>query len=186
MTVDGFRRGVQTKELLSQTVVMHGVRPDIPVHNKSYVAVSSTEVGLDLAITNVEGEVIWSGRHLATSRDGSLPFSPLSLLSGVFLAQANSSDEVALQMVDAAVRRLVDTLPSQNEAPIAFAKNEQAVQELYSREDNQNQETPNATELLSSGQYEAAIQATKIELQLGKNEYPNLLIIGDAQTFEQI
>ena len=183
MTVDGFlKSGAGAKELLSQTAcdaVMSG--QIYRFTNKSYVAASSTEVGLDLAITNSEGEVIWSGRHLATSRDGSLPFSPLSLLSGVFLAQANASDEVALQMVGAAVRRLVDTLPPQNEAPIAFAKNEQAVRELFTPAKSiKNQETPNAPELLRSGQYEAAIQAAKIELQVGKNKYQNLLIIGDA------
>ena len=183
MTVDDFLMGgADAKELLSQTAcdaVMSG--QIYRFTNKSYVAASSTEVGLDLAITNGEGEVIWSGRHLATSRDGSLPFSPLSLLSGVFLAQANASDEVALQMVDSAVRRLVDTLPPQNEAPVAFAKNEQAVQELFTPAKTiKNQETPNASELLRSGQYEAAIQAAKIELQLGNHEYQNLLIIGDA------
>ena len=43
-----------------------------------------------------------------------------------------------------------------------------------------NQETSNAFELLRSGQYEAAIQAAKIELELGKDEYKNLLVIGDA------
>ena len=182
-TVDGFMMGgADATELLSQTAcdaVMSG--QIYRFTNKSYVAASSTEVGLDLAITNGEGEVIWSGRHLATSRDGSFPFSPLSLLSGVFLAQANASDEVALQMVDAAVRRLVDTLPQQNAAPIAFAKNEQAVKELFTPAKTiKNQETLNASELLRSGQYEAAIQAAKIELQLGKHEYQNLLIIGDA------
>ena len=183
MTVDGFLKGgAGAKELLSQTAcdaVMSG--QIYRFTNKSYLAASSTEVGLDLAITNSEGEVIWSGRHLATSRDGSLPFSPLSLLSGVFLAQANASDEVALQMVGAAVRRLVDTLPPQNEAPIAFAKNEQAVRELFTPAKSiKSQDTPNAPELLRSGQYEAAIQAAKIELQVGKNKYQNLLIIGDA------
>ena len=84
-------------------------------------------------------------------------------------------------MVGAAVRRLVNTLPPQNEAPIAFAKNEQAVRELFTPAKSiKNQETPNAPELLRSGQYEAAIQAAKIELQVGKNKYQNLLIIGDA------
>ena len=182
-TVDGFLNGgADAKALLSQTACDAVVSGQIyRFTNKSYVAASSTEVGLDLVIANVEGEVIWSGRHLATSRNGSLPFSPLSLLSGVFLAQANASDEVALQMVDSAVRRLVDTLPPQNEAPIAFAKNERAVQELFTpAKAIKNQETPNASDLLRLGQYEAAIQAAKIELQLGKNEYQNLVIIGDA------
>ena len=183
VTVDGLMKGAtDAKKLLSQTACDAVVSGQIfRFNNKSYVAASSTEVGLDLAITNGEGEVIWSGRHLASSRDGSLPFSPLSLLLGVFLAQANASDEVALQMVDAAVRRLVNTLPTQDDAPIALAKNEQALQELFNPAKTiKNQETPNASELLRLGQYEAAIQAAKIELQLGKNEYQNLLIIGDA------
>ena len=182
-TVDALRSdGADTRTLLSQTSCDAVISGQIyRFANKSYVAASSTEVGLNLAITNVEGEVIWSGQHLATSRDGSLPFSPLSLLSGVFLAQANASDEVALQMVDAAVRRLVDTLPPQNESPLALAKNEQAVQELFAPANTiKIQEAHSAADLLDSGQHEAAIQAAKLELQSGKNEYQNLLIIGDA------
>ena len=178
-TVDGFLNdNSDPKTLLSKTDCDALISGQIyRFTNKSYVAASSTEVGLDLAIANSEGEVIWSGRHLATSRDGSLPFSPLSLLSGVFLAQANASDEVALQMVDAAVRRLVDTLPPQNEAPLAFAKNEQAVQELFTPANTiKIHEAPSASELLESGQYEAAIQAAKLELQSGKNEYQNRLM----------
>lgn len=174
--------GADTRTLLSQTSCDAVISGQIyRFANKSYVAASSTEVGLNLAITNIEGEVIWSGRHLATSRDGSLPFSPLSLLSGVFLAQANASDEVALQMVDAAVRRLVDTLPPQNEAPLALAKNEQAVQELFTPANTiKIHEASSASQLLESGQYEAAIQAAKLELQSGENQYQNQLIIGDA------
>ena len=181
--VDGFlHENADTKTLLSQTDCDALISGQIyRFANKSYVAASSTEVGLDLAITNPRGEVIWSGRHLATSRNGSLPFSPLSLLSGVFLAQANASDEVALQMVDAAVRRLVDTLPPQNEVSLAFAKNEQAVQELFiPAKTVETQEAASAADLFDSGQHEAAIQAAKLELQSGKNEYQNLLIIGDA------
>jgi Tfp pilus assembly protein PilF len=182
-TVDALlSNDADTRTLLSQTSCDAMISGQIyRFANKSYFAASSTEVGLDLAITNVEGEVIWSGRHLASSRDGSLPFSPLSLLLGVFLAHANASDEAALQMVDAAIRRLVDTLPSQNEALLAVAKNEQAVQELFTPAKTiKNQKANSASNLLDSGQYEAAIQTAKLELQSGKNEYQNLLIIGDA------
>ena len=184
--VDGFlHNNADTKTLLNQTDCDALISGQIyRFTNKSYVAASSTEVGLDLAVTNSSGEVIWSGRHLATSREGSLPFSPLSLLAGVFLAQANASDEVALQMVDAAVRRLVDTLPPQNEAPLALAKNEKAVQELFtSAKTVGTQEAASAADLLDSGQHEAAIQAAKLGLQSGKNEYQNLLIIGDANRY---
>ena len=182
-TVDGFlNEGADIKTLLSETGCDAVISGQIyRFGNKSFVAASSTEVGLDLAIANSEGEVIWGGRHLATSRDGSLPFSPLSLLSGVFLAQANASDEVALQMVDAAVRRLVDTLPTKTETPLALAKTEQAVQELFIPANTiKPREAPSASDLLKSGQYEAAIESAKSGLQSGKNEYQNRLIIGDA------
>ena len=182
-TVDGFLNdNADPKTLLSKIGCDALISGQIyRFANKSYVAASSTEVGLDLTIANSEGEIIWSGRHLATSRDGSLPFSPLSLLSGIFIAQANASDEVALQMVDAAVRRLVDTLPPQNEVSLALAKNEQAVEELFTPANTiKTQKASTASDLLDSGQYEAAIQAAKLELQSGKNAYQNLLIIGDA------
>jgi len=84
-------------------------------------------------------------------------------------------------MVDAAVRRLVDTLPAQNEVPLALAKTEQAVQELFiPARTIKKQKAHGAIDLLDSGQYEAAIRTALIELQSGKDEYQNMLIIGDA------
>ena len=174
--------GADERTLLQQTTCDAVVSGQIyRFANKSFVSASSTEVGLDLIITNSEGEVIWNGRHSASSKDGALPFSPLSLLTGAFLAQANSSDEVALQMVDAAVRRLVDTLPYQTEAPFAIAKTEQAVQELFTPTNLvEVQHHQSAVDLLDAGQYEEAIQAAELELRLGRDEYKNLLVIGDA------
>ena len=67
------------------------------------------------------------------------------------------------------------------EAPLALAKNEQAVQELFTPAKTiKIHEASSASDLLKSGQYEAAIEAAKLELQSGKNAYQNLLIIGDA------
>ena len=99
--IDGIlNSGADTMTLLNQTSCDAVVSGQIyRFANKSYFAASSTEVGLDLVMVNINGEVIWHGRHLATSRDGSLPFSPLSLLSGVFLAQANASSQLALSLV---------------------------------------------------------------------------------------
>jgi tetratricopeptide (TPR) repeat protein len=55
------------------------------------------------------------------------------------------------------------------------------VQELFTPAKTiKNQKANSASNLLDSGQYEAAIQTAKLELQSGKNEYQNLLIIGDA------
>ena len=37
---------------------------------------SATIVGLELTLTDKEGQTIWSGQHTASSKDGVLPFSP--------------------------------------------------------------------------------------------------------------
>ena len=176
------KQDIDTKNLLRKTNCDAIITGDIyRFSSKSFVAASSTEVGLDLEIRNVEDEVIWRGRHLAASRDGSLPFSPLSLLSGIFLARANASDEVALQMVDSVVRRLVSTLPIQRQAPTYFAKTEKAVKELFTPVNKiELQAEKTASELLDQGKYRAAIQAAKLDLQSDINTYQNLLIIGDA------
>ena len=176
------KQDANTKNLLRKTNCDAIITGEIyRFSSKSFVAASSTEVGLDLEIKNVEGEVIWRGRHLAASRDGSLPFSPLSLLSGIFLARANASDEVALQMVDSVARRLIDTLPTKSQAPITFAKTEKAVKELFIPVNKiELQAIKTASELLDQGQYRAAIQAAKLELQSDLNTYQSLLIIGDA------
>ncbi len=79
--------------------------------NKFYVAFSSTQVGLYLSLKKRNGELLWQGNHIASSRAGTIPLSPISLATGIFSASTNTEEEVALQMLDAAVRRLVKTIP---------------------------------------------------------------------------
>ena len=83
----------------------------IKFENKFYVAFSSTKVGLNLSLRKQSGELLWKGNHIASSRAGTIPLSPISLATGIFSASTNTEEEVALQMLDAAVRRLLKTIP---------------------------------------------------------------------------
>ena len=74
----------------------------IKFENKFYVAFSSTKVGLNLFLRKQSGELLWKGNHIASSRAGTIPLSPISLASGIFSASTNTEEEVALQMLDAA------------------------------------------------------------------------------------
>ena len=83
----------------------------VKFENKFYVAFSSTKVGLNLYLRKQNGELLWKGNHIASSRAGTIPLSPISLATGIFSASTNTEEEVALQMLDAAVRRLLKTIP---------------------------------------------------------------------------
>ena len=50
--------------------------------NDSLLTYSDTVVGLSLQMKDSSGNVLWSGRHSASSKGGALPFSPFSLISG--------------------------------------------------------------------------------------------------------
>ena len=83
----------------------------IKFQNNFYIAYSSTNVGLKLFLKNKNGTVLWKASHIASSKAGNLPFSPIGLASGVFSASRNAVEEIALQMLDTVVRRLLKTLP---------------------------------------------------------------------------
>ena len=75
----------------------------IKFENKFYVAFSSTKVGLSLSLRKQNGELLWKGNHIASSRAGTIPLSPISLASGIFSASTNT-EESGAQMLDAAAK----------------------------------------------------------------------------------
>ena len=79
--------------------------------NDFYIAYSSTNVGLNLYLKDKEDKILWKASHTASSKAGSIPFSPIGLAAGLFTASSNAEDEVALQMIDTVVRRVIKTLP---------------------------------------------------------------------------
>ena len=82
--------------------------------NDFLIAYSSTNVGLNLFLKDEDNKVLWKGSHTATSRAGSIPFSPIGLATGLFSASTNTEDEIAFQMIDTVVRRLLKTLPDKS------------------------------------------------------------------------
>ena len=139
--------------------------------NDYFVTYSVTTVELELTLVNRSGSVLWNARHAASSHEGAMPLSPLSILSGIFTATTNQQDEVGFQMVDAAARRLLKTLPDrpeQNSAEDAIGNiidttvldQKGAGEALASVEEKES-----AMQLLAQGAYEQALLAAQADIE---------------------
>ena len=130
--------------------------------NSSMVTYSVTSVELEAQLIDREDNVLWRGRHSANSHEGAVPLSPVSLVTGIFTATTNKEDEVALQMIDAAVRRIISTLPDRDEMDISLASftNEPPFQDNTGAK----LEILLSSDLLSNGNYEKALQKSKEEI----------------------
>lgn len=139
--------------------------------NDYFVTYSVTTVELQLTLLNRSGSVLWNARHAASSHEGAMPLSPLSLLSGIFTATTNQQDEVGLQMVDAAARRMLKTLPdrnAQNSADDAIGNIfETKVPDQKDTDESlanvKNQES--AMQLLAKGAYEQALVVAEADIE---------------------
>ena len=139
--------------------------------NDYFVTYSVTTVELELTLVNRSGSVLWNARHAASSHEGAMPLSPLSLLSGIFTATTNQQDEVGFQMVDAAARRLLATLPDrplQNSADDAIGNiiettvlDQNGVGESLASLEKQE----SAMQLLAQGAYEQALLAAQADIE---------------------
>ena len=77
-----------------------------------YGVYSKVSVGADLKLLRAsDGEVLWEGTHLAQSRGGSLPMSPIGLALGIYDASSNVREEQIYRIIDDLARRLVSTIP---------------------------------------------------------------------------
>jgi tetratricopeptide (TPR) repeat protein len=134
--------------------------------NKYYVAYSITSVELKTELTDKDGDILWSARHRASSHEGAIPLSPFSMISGTFIAATNRQDEVAFQMIDAASRRILKTLPDRKEIDLA--------NEIIS-------ELPKVDGLkVSSESNEAANSNLSAETLLAKGAYEDALLEANA------
>ena len=155
--------------------------------NDSLLTYSDTIVGLSLQMKDTSGNVLWSGRHSASSKGGALPFSPFSLISGLIASQYNSENEVAFQMVDAVSRRLVDTIPDGQHVNLDWGSIENAVysleqQELTKAEDEQ---AGSAAKLLAQGKIQEALAAARDAIQRKNSLYQNYSVGAKAATMLQ-
>ena len=76
-------------------------------NNNFFIAFSSTNVGLKLRLNDKKNDLLWESTHVASSKAGTFPLSPIALASGMYSAYTNNLEEVALQMVDRRIDKLV-------------------------------------------------------------------------------
>jgi Tfp pilus assembly protein PilF len=109
------------------------------------------------------GNVLWSGRHSASSKGGALPFSPFSLISGLIASKYNSENEIAFQMVDAVSRRLVDTIPDGQHLNLDWGSIENAVYNIERQEPAKakDERAGTAAKLLAQGKIQKALEAAR-------------------------
>lgn len=73
---------------------------------------SKGAVGAELEIVRAsDGATLWEGRHIAESHGGSLPTSPLGVVSGIISATQNLDGEHFDKLAGDLARRLIATLP---------------------------------------------------------------------------
>ena len=133
--------------------------------NDFYVAYSSTNVGLSLFLKDKNNQVLWKASHTATSRAGSIPFSPIGLATGLFSASSNTEEEVAYQMIDTVVRRVLKTLPETTNVQNKNQLKHAAIPEtngntILPKQVNKKQKSPRV--LFASGQYLQVIDLINI------------------------
>ena len=152
--------------------------------NDFYVAYSSTNVGLSLFLKDKKNQVLWKASHTATSRAGSIPFSPIGLATGLFSASSNTEEEVAFQMIDTVVRRVLKTLPEttnvQNKNQLKHAAIPKTnASPIAPKKVIKKQKSPSI--LFASGQYGQVIDLINISLKSNANNHKLIFLKGRSQ-----
>ena len=152
--------------------------------NDFYGVYSSTNIGLSLSLKDKNDEILWKANHIASSRSGSLPFSPIGLATGLFSASINTEDEVALQMIDTVVRRVIKTLPESISVKINNQLKYSTIPDInasktLSKLINKKKESPRV--MFASGQYRKAIKFININLQSFPEDHKLIFLKGRSQ-----
>ena len=148
--------------------------------NDFYLAYSSTNVGLTLFLKDKNNQILWKASHTATSRAGSVPFSPIGLATGLFTASSNTEEEIAFQMIDTVVRRILKTLPEKtnvkNKNQLKYAS---IPKNKTSKKITKKENSPEV--LFASGQYGEAIDLININLKSNENNHELVFLKGRSQ-----
>ena len=79
-----------------------------------YGLYSNVTVGADIKLIRTsDGAILWEGRHVASSHGGTVPLTPVGLVSGVVSAANNLNDEQFARVTNDLARRLVSTIPDE-------------------------------------------------------------------------
>ena len=149
--------------------------------NDYFVTYSVTTVKLHLKLFNKNGNILWESQNAASSHEGSIPLTPISLITGVFTATSNLQDEVAIQMVDTAVRRTMSTLPDRSK----FNINDEIIvrDKIMISQSNISENQISVLSLLTKGAYEEALKVSKIQMKNDPNIPDNYFFAGQAELF---
>ena len=152
--------------------------------NDFYLAYSSTNVGLTLFLKDKNNQILWKASHTAKSRAGSVPFSPIGLATGLFTASSNTEEEVAFQMIDTVVRRVLKTLPEttsvQNNNQLKYAIIPKTkIIEVPSKQIIKKQKTPSV--LFASGEYGQTIDLINSDLKSNRDNHKLIFLKGRSQ-----
>ena len=152
--------------------------------NDFYLAYSSTNVGLNLFLKDKNNQILWKASHTATSRAGSVPFSPIGLATGLFTASSNTEEEIAFQMIDTVVRRVLKTLPEttnvQNKNQLKYATiPERNNIKVSPKQVIKKQNDPSF--LFASGEYGQAIDLINTKLVSNNDNQKLIFLKGRAQ-----
>ncbi len=148
--------------------------------NDFYLAYSSTNVGLTLFLKDKNNQILWKASHTAKSRAGSVPFSPIGLATGFFTASSNTEEEIAFQMIDTVVRRILKTLPEKTNVK---NKNQLKYSSIpKSKTSKKITKKENSPEILfASGHYGEAIDLINKNLKSNENNHELLFLKGRSQ-----
>lgn len=85
--------------------------------NAYLIVVSQARIGLEVRLVRAsDTHVLWRARHIAERTAGGFPFSPFSAVAnGVSSARLRNDREVAISVIDDAIRRVVAPLPDARE-----------------------------------------------------------------------
>ena len=152
--------------------------------NDFYGVYSSTNVGLSLLLKDKDNKILWKANHTASSKAGSIPLSPIGIATGLFSASSNTEDEVALQMIDTVVRRVIKTLPETTNVQINNQLKYATIPDiksskLLSKIIVKKQKSPNI--MFASGQYGKAIEFINVNLQTFPEDHNLIFLKGRSQ-----
>ena len=151
----------------------------IKFYNDNFISFSNTTVEIKLELKDKESNLLWASRYSANSSEGSIPLSPVSLITGVFQVASNDKNEIALQVVDKVSRKILNSFPEKQ----INLKNEFELKNKYK---GNSVDTPqNILEFFENEEYEKASIALKKRILNNKNNPENYFLESKSSFFQE-
>ena len=144
--------------------------------NNFFLAYSNAKISLNLYLLNKNDKILWKAYHTGSSQAGSLPISPIGLVSGIYQAANNFNEEIVIQLLDTVARRMLKTLPDRK---ILSSEMQNKYVQLPNPEIKQiksSQNLDNFYKLFNEGNYEDLIKKLNIQLK-NKSENDQLIFL---------